>query len=143
MKYALFLLFALAACGQPKTTTTTPPHTGEEHGELPPEVKAFHEILSPRWHAEKSDARTQDTCAAIPDFQARATTLAQMAPPAGADATRWSGTTGELGDAVTALDGACKGSDPAAFEPAFHSVHERFHAVMEAAGAPPHPAAKG
>lgn len=133
------LLLLLAACG-PAKTDTTPPHAEgpHDHGDLPPEVKGFHEVLAPRWHAEQGEARVKDTCAATPDFQTRAGTLVQLAPPAGADAARWSATTQELRDAAGALDAACKGADPAAFEPAFHRMHEAFHAVMEAAGAAPH-----
>lgn len=140
MKRASVLSFALlAACG-PAKTDTTPPHAEEkhDHGDLPPEVEAFHEVLSPRWHAEKNEARVKDTCDAGGEFSARADALVQLAPPKGADPARWTSTTQELREAVTALDAACKSGDAAAFEPAFHRVHEGFHAVMEAAGAPSH-----
>lgn len=134
----LSLIF-LAACGPVKASTTPPPaDQGHEHGELPPAVEAFHEVLSPRWHAEKGDARVKDTCDASGEFATRADALVQLAPPQGADPTRWAATTRELREAVTALDAACKTGDAAGFEPAFHRVHEGFHAVMEAAGAPPH-----
>jgi hypothetical protein len=140
MKHASFVLFAVLACGQPKATST-PPHAHDEahdHDELPAEVKSFHEVLAPRWHADKGDARTQDTCGAVAEFEAKAAAIAALTTPAGGDAGHWSTSTKELGDAVAALETACQGADPAAFEPAFHRVHEGFHAVMEAAGAKPH-----
>jgi len=61
MKQASLLLFVVLACGQPKATTAPPQAHGEthDHDELPAEVKSFHEVLAPRWHADKGVARTR------------------------------------------------------------------------------------
>ena len=90
----------------------------------------FHDVLSPRWHAEKGAKRMADTCAAIPDFQANAAALESSKAPASAEPASWSTATKELTASVTALSGACK-SNEAEFETAFERVHTVFHAVME------------
>ncbi len=138
MKTALSIAFVLlAACGGKKSapaTTPTPTAGGDEHANMMPEVAKFHDVLAPRWHAEKGPKRMADTCGAMAEFQANADALAKSAPPMGADATLWSGKTKELTGAVGALDGTCKANDAATFEPAFERVHNGFHAVMEASG---------
>jgi len=105
----------------------------EEMAALPPEVKAFHDTLAPRWHGEHGAQRTAETCAAIPQFHTQADAIAAAAPPKGAEAAAWAARAKQLADAVAALDAACKAGD-ATFEPAFAEVHHRFHAVMEAGG---------
>jgi hypothetical protein len=137
MKTALTFAFVLlAACGGKKSapTTATPKTAGDEHGAMMPEVAKFHDVLAPRWHAEKGAKRMADTCGAMAEFQANADALTKAAPPAGADGAAWTGKTQELTAAVGALDGTCKANDATAFEPAFERVHNGFHAVMEAAG---------
>ncbi len=139
MKTALSIAFVLlAACGGKKSAPAvapTPTAGGEEHANMPPEMAKFHDVLSPRWHAEKGAKRMADTCGAMAEFQVNADALAKAAPPAGADGAAWSGKTKELTDAVGALDGTCKANDASAFEPAFERVHNGFHAVMEVGGA--------
>jgi hypothetical protein len=103
--------------------------------DMPPEVKKFHDALAPRWHAEHGPRRMADTCAAIPELQGDAEALVAARPPSGARPDDWAASGRRLGDAVAALDATCKASDATAFEPAFMAVHDRFHAVMAAAGA--------
>src|SRR3982751_5277861 len=141
MKTALSVVIVLvAACGGKKSTPAATPTAkgGDEHANMMPEVAKFHDVLAPRWHAEKGAKRMADTCGAIPQFTANADALVKATPPAGADAAMWSGKTKELADAVVALDGTCKANDATAFEPAFERVHVGFHAVMEAAGGEHH-----
>jgi hypothetical protein len=132
----VLVLVAAAACGSKKSApaTETMPKTGggEEHANMLPEVAKFHDVLAPRWHADKGPQRMTDTCGAMAEFQANADALTKVATPAGADATTWSTKTQDLVAAVGALDGTCKANDAAAFEPAFEKVHMDFHAVMEA-----------
>ncbi len=136
MKRAALLFCVLAACGgKPKAEPTSkvePKH--DEHANLPAEVVKFHDLLSPRWHAEKGPQRTKDTCTAVADFAATADSLVKLAPPTGSDATKWTATTKELADAVVALKTTCDAHDDAAFEEAFHHVHVGFHHVAETAG---------
>ncbi|CAN5904310.1 hypothetical protein BH11MYX3_BH11MYX3_26550 [soil metagenome] len=138
MKTALSIAFVLlAACGGKKSAPATPPAPtagGDEHANMMPEVAKFHDVLAPRWHAEKGAQRMADTCGAMAEFQANADALAKATPPTGADVAAWSGKTKELTDAVGALDGTCKANDATTFEPAFERVHNGFHAVMEVSG---------
>jgi len=137
----LLIIALLAACGSKESTTPAAkePVAGahgehEEHGEMamPPELKAFHDVLAPRWHAEKGQKRTDDTCAAVPDFQKDADAIAKATPPRSAHADAWTNGTKALVGAVGELDAACKAKDAAAFETAFEKVHQSFHTLLEA-----------
>lgn len=136
MKTALTFAFVLlAACGGKKAAEpTTATKTADEHGTMMPEIAKFHEVLSPLWHAEKGPKRMTDTCGAVPQFRTDADALVAVAAPAGADAAAWTTKTKELGDAVGALDVACKANDAAVFEPAFEHMHTGFHAVLDLSG---------
>ena len=105
---------------------------------MPPELKAFHDVLAPRWHAEKGPKRMQDTCAALPDFHSDADALAKATPPMNAHADTWTTGTKQLVDAVAGLDTTCKANDAAQFETAFEKVHVSFHHLLEAAGGEHH-----
>jgi hypothetical protein len=133
-----------AACGgkktEPATTTTTAAsHPGgvtdpdKEMANMPPEIAKFHDVLAPRWHADKGPQRMKDTCAAMADFTTGVTAIAQAETPTGADTEVWTSSAGELAAAVSKLDDTCKANDAAAFEVAFQKVHETFHGVMAAA----------
>lgn len=151
MKSALTFAVVLAtvACGGKAAPSSEPDpaaaasahaaHEGSsamahEHGAMAPTITAFHDILAPRWHAEKGAKRMADTCAAIPDFQRGAAAIVAAPAPEGAVAAAWTDGGKQLAEAVAALEAPCKASDAAAFEPAFHRVHESFHHVMEAGG---------
>lgn len=138
-----FVVVLVAACGGKSTPVTTGPTGADgagagatatagagEHPNLGPEMTRFHDVLAPRWHAEKGDKRKADTCAAVPDFQSNAAALASSAPPPTAEATSWSTATKELTVAVGGLEASCT-SSPNDFEAAFERVHTVFHAVME------------
>lgn len=80
MKRFACLFVFVAACGGSEKTSTTPPTDQkvagmEEHEKLTPELDAFHEILAPRWHADKGEARMKDTCGALADFQGKAAAI--------------------------------------------------------------------
>jgi hypothetical protein len=145
------LVFALAAaaCGgkqsAPATTSTTPqddkghaehegPTPGMTHEGMPAEMTKFHDVLAPRWHAEKGPQRMKDTCAALPQLKTDADAIAKATPPTKANADTWTTGTRALVDSVNALETTCKANDTAKFEQAFHSVHESFHGLMAQAG---------
>ncbi len=136
MTRILTIAALLAACGSKQPApATTPAH--DEHAEManmPPEMKTFHDVLAPRWHADKGPQRMQDTCAALPDFHSDADALAKATPPRSAHADTWTTGTKQLVDAVAGLDATCKANDAAAFETAFEKVHVSFHDLMAAAG---------
>ena len=147
----LAFLMAVAACGGKDkgaaTTTTTEQrtgsgehggeHAGQEHHELTPELKAFHDILSPLWHTpEGAPQRITDTCAAIERLTMEADAVAKATPPVPANADTWTAGTRALVTAVAALENECTAKNPGRFEVAFAKVHDAFHALM--AQAEPH-----
>lgn len=103
---------------------------------MPAEMKPFHDVLAPRWDAEKGPQRMKDTCAALGDFHADADVLAKATPPRTAHADTWTAGTKQLVAAVGELDTTCKANDATSFEAAFQKVHDSFHALMTAAAAP-------
>jgi len=136
---AIVLVLAAACGGKKSEPTTTPVKSAEQHEEkMPPELAKFHDVLAPRWHAEKGPQRMKDTCAAIPDFTAGVTELAKAPVPAGGDSTKWTAGAGELAAAVSNLDETCKGNDATAFEGAFLKVHDSFHVMLGASGGEMH-----
>jgi hypothetical protein len=143
---SLILVVALAACGGKKSepATTTPAEggheahhegsAGEKHEAMPPEMTKFHDVLAPRWHADKGPKRMKETCSALPEFRSAADAIAKATPPQPANADTWTKNTRALVDAVNGLETTCKANDTTKFEDAFHKVHESFHGVMAAAG---------
>lgn len=137
----------LAACGSKQPAPAAPAHTDTgmsgEHdmasmeAGMSPEMKAFHDVLAPRWHADKGPQRMKDTCTALPDFQRDADAIAKATPPRSAHADTWTASTKQLVAAVGELDTTCKANDATSFEAAFQKVHESFHGVMGAAGIMP------
>jgi hypothetical protein len=128
-----------AACGSKQATPAAPPAAHDEHAEhaemnMPPELKTFHDVLAPHWHAEKGAKRMQDTCAALPDFHSDADALAKSTPPRSTHADTWTTGTKQLVDAIAGLDATCKANDATQFETAFEKVHVSFHGLLEAAG---------
>ena len=99
---------------------------GEEHANIPPEMKAFHDVLAPRWHAQ-GDKRMTDACAAADQFVSAADTLAKATPPVNANADTWTAGTRALVAAVNDMKASCT-------DATFTKVHEAFHALMEQAG---------
>jgi hypothetical protein len=108
-------------------------HEGE-HDDMSPELKKFHDVLAPLWHAEKGAKRTADTCAAVAEFQTDAGAIGKTTPPPSTNADTWTAGTRALVAAVGKLADACKANDAAKFEIAFSEVHEAFHSLMGMAG---------
>ena len=131
----LTISMLLAACGG-KHAESAAPEKHEMHEEhMPPQLAKFHDTLAPRWHAETGPQRMKDTCAAMPDFTAGVTVIAEAAPPTTADSAKWTNTAADLAAAVSKLDETCKANDATGFESAFKNVHESFHAMLAASGA--------
>src|SRR5687768_14592150 len=132
------LVLVLSACGggkksAPDTTTTAQQgeggqvSAGHEEGhphEMPAEMTKFHDVLAPRWHAEKGPQRMKDTCAAVPEFRSTGDALAKATPPTKANADTWTKGTRALVDSIGELEATCKANDATKFEAAFHKVHE-------------------
>jgi hypothetical protein len=148
---SLTIVLAAAACGgkkaAPATTATTQQaeghegHEGHEMGEhpnMPAELAKFHDVLAPRWHAEKGAQRMKDTCAAVPEFKTDADAVAKATPPTQTNADTWTTGTRALVASVGELETTCKANDTAKFEEAFHKVHESFHGLLAQAGGEKH-----
>ncbi len=132
---ALFLL--VAACGSkaaPATTTKTQPMAHEEHGDMPAEIVAFHDVLKPLWHDDKNPERMANTCAALPKFDQPAAALIASPTPAGGDKDKWAAAGPTLTATMTDLKAKCEAKDAAGFEPAFAAMHNAFHGYIEATG---------
>lgn len=140
------VLATAAACGgkQSAPATTTPAQTAESggphdghamhHEGMPAELTPFHDLLRPRWHAEKGPQRMTHTCTTVPQFAAEADAIAKVTPPTQANADTWTAGTRALAASVANLEATCKANDAAKFDDAFHQVHESFHVLMAAAG---------
>lgn len=140
MKAAVLGFALAAACGSKQPTPAPATHAesgaaGEhEMMDMPPEMKAFHDVLAPRWHAAKGEQRMKDTCAALPDFHADGDAIAKATPPRGANADSWTTATKQLIAAIGELDATCKSNDATSFEAAFGKVHASFHGLLAAGG---------
>ena len=139
----IFVLAFLVACGSKQPAPSGPATgsaTAQAEGsaahpmEMPSEMHAFHDLLSPRWHAPQGAQRMKDTCDAVPQFQSSADTIGTATPPTTANADTWTNATRALVAAVGELATACQGGNTGTFEAAFTKVHEAFHALMAAAG---------
>jgi len=138
------LALSLFACGGKKsepatTTTSTQPGGGsaagghehmEEHEGMPAELAKFHDVLAPRWHADKGPKRMKDTCAALPEMQADADAIAKATPPKPANADTWTKGTRALLDGLAMLDASCKANDAVKFEASFEKVHNSFENLL-------------
>lgn len=129
---------ALAACG---SHHAAPAASGESNEmkqmemHMTPEMRAFHDVLAPRWHAPAGPQRVKDTCAAVGDLGKDADAIAKATPPRTANADTWTAATRQLVAAVGELAQVCgQGEQPAGFDDTFGKVHAAFHALLAAAG---------
>ncbi|HEY0252269.1 MAG TPA: hypothetical protein VGC41_12125 [Kofleriaceae bacterium] len=130
-----------AACGGNKPAPEAAPTQGSavaaepgmagEHENLTPELKQFHDVLAPRYHADKGPARQKQTCDAIPEFSSAAATIAKAVPPAGTDQQQWTEAAGALAASIDTLSTTCKAGDAAKFDADFEALHGNFHKLME------------
>jgi hypothetical protein len=96
------------------------------------DAKAFHDVLSPLWHATPSPERTANTCAAAPQMSQIAATMTTSTPANAKEGYADKATA--LAAATAKLEKVCATPDRAAFEATFHSLHEAFHGVAETCG---------
>jgi hypothetical protein len=139
------LALALAACGSkqpaPASASAAKPVPVEEHTKMgmSPELAKFHDVLAPRWHAEKGPQRMSDTCNAIGELKSGADAIAKAPRPATANPDAWTAGSHELVASVAGLERQCelgaRGEPSSGFDQAFEEVHESFHHLLEASGA--------
>lgn len=105
---------------------------------MPTEVEAFHQTLSPLWHAETGPERMNNTCGAVGTFETQAAAIGTAPAPAGVDATMWTTAASSLAADVTTLKTTCATPDQTTFTPTFEKLHTSFHnLVMLMPGAAP------
>jgi hypothetical protein len=131
MRAMLFMLVFVAACGgsQKHDEPKAEPKMEMEEEALTPELKDFHDVLAPLWHSDKP-TRQDDTCAATPRMGELAGQVRDAGAPAGA-AADWDARVEKLADAVVELGLACEGGT-GQFDDFFATVHQDFHALMDA-----------
>jgi len=123
----------LVACGGSSKPATQPPAPEKEHQhpKLPPSVDAFHEVLSPVWHAEPGAVRIKAACDQVATLSERATALVSEPPPPEASGKTevWKLATTDLAGHVGALATACAAAGQPDVEAKLAAVHEGFHKV--------------
>jgi hypothetical protein len=147
----LVLALALAGCSKKDAEPTTNPEptattdgtkpAGEHQGEPAHEhhfegaVESYHAVLSPLWHAEAGEQRTNDTCAAAADLVAKAGAIEAEPVPAAAGGKEdaWNANAAALTAASKELETVCAGNR-ATFDATFGKLHDSFHTLIEVAG---------
>lgn len=122
----------LAACGGSKATPQSRAREREhEHPTLPPTLGAFHDVLSPIWHADPGPARIAAACDKATVLQQSAAALVSEPTPTevSTKVEVWKVATSELVSAVQALANSCGPVARADVEARLTDVHEAFHKV--------------
>lgn len=106
-------------------------HGGKEHHkrEFQGGMKAFHDVLAPAYHMDKTPARSEKACGAVASMKDAAAKIA--AEPSG-DPAIWKAKADALAQNVDGLDKACKVDGKADVPAKFELVHDAFHGLVEA-----------
>ncbi|MBK9034207.1 MAG: hypothetical protein IPL61_23585 [Myxococcales bacterium] len=137
-RLAFVALVAVAACGGKSKTGSVEhvdtmdhaqPHEGD-HPAMPAAVAAFHEQLSPLWHAPAGPERTERTCGDAGSMDQLLEEVEQAGAPANVEATEWDGRVTALRVAWTLLADDCTATNGANFEEKFTTVHDTFHELI-------------
>ncbi len=86
-----------------------------DHGDLPAPVKAFHDELSPLWHADKGADRTAKTCEKAGSLKEKAVATNDK----------------DLVAKTDALVAECAKDGRPDFETKFADVHKQFHVLAK------------
>jgi len=118
----------------PAAEADAPAHEEHKH-DFPAAVTSFHDAMSPLWHAEAGETRTQNTCAAVDEMIAKAGAIGEAGVPekAADQADGWNSATAELVTKLEALKASCADS-PDTFDAGFKEVHEAFHVLVKLVG---------
>ncbi|MCC7538076.1 MAG: hypothetical protein IT379_17755 [Deltaproteobacteria bacterium] len=108
-------------------------HAEHDHGNLPPTVASFHQVLRPIWHSEPGTGRSERACAAVEQFRTQGQAIASAPVPEGANETTWRDAVTALNASIATLAERCP-SGAGAQDTLFGELHTRFHSVMEASG---------
>ena len=152
------LVIAAAAlalgCGSESPTPKSPSHDssgesadhhkeggdkgGDDHShDFGAEVTAFHDVMSPLWHAEPGEARTNGTCDAGEKLASGAKAIAAASVPdrAAAKSDQWTAAAAALIASVEHLGLVCSDVNKLGeFDGAFKDVHDKFHGLTALLG---------
>jgi hypothetical protein len=138
MKHLLPIILLSTACGSkapapaaPAGGEATHEHAGGagEHPPLPGQLEPMHAVIAPHWHMEGA-ARKDATCADLPQFEQVITGADRADAPGGMDVAAWQQGLDKLAADLAGVTAAC-GADLAAFDTAFGTFHDSFHALMD------------
>lgn len=115
------------------TLAATPSVADEGHPELGGATKAFHDLLSPDWHAEPGTTRNTSACRNASRYLTLSGQIASQPAPANGDAAAWTKAATGLHDASAALGAYCSGGIDANVVAGLTTLHDRFHDLMKAA----------
>jgi hypothetical protein len=121
---------AAPAAGDPSTPAA--PAAEEHEHDFPPDVTAFHDVLSPVWHSE---ATPKPACPNSSQLYMAAENIDPMAAPEGVDPDAWQEAVDLLLASALMLSQACNQmGDEAAAQDTLVEMHDRFHALVALVG---------
>lgn len=131
----LATLVIACACTKPVAKPPAAPSPEREHGHptLPPTLEAFHNVLSPVWHATPGPDRVSAACVQTATLTTYATALVTEPAPAEAAGKSdvWKVRTTALASQVGSLTSACNVEGQPDVETRLGALHEAFHSVSE------------
>lgn len=114
-----------------KTTHEQGSHQEHEH-DFPPDVTAFHDVLSPVWHSQETP---KPACANASELYMTAENIDPMSAPEGVDPDAWQEAVDLLLASALELSQACtQMGDQAAAQRTLVEMHDRFHALVALVG---------
>jgi hypothetical protein len=102
----------------------------DDHGTLPKEVQAFHDVFAPVWHIEDKAERRKKFCDAPDKILEASDVFAEMKAPPGVDAEGWKKATYDLVAYIADADRVC-GDKPKVFDNHLTGAHDALHKLME------------
>lgn len=110
------------------------PEPEKHEHDFPAQVGAFHDLMSPLWHAEAGPDRQKQTCDAVDKMAAAARDIEAAVVPekAAAAENEWHEATAALTVSLEQLAQSCgAGGD---FTADFKAVHDKFHELVALIG---------
>lgn len=91
---------------------------GEHKHEFAADIKVFHDVLAPLWHAPKGPERIKGICDAVSDLETKAAAIV-------------SSNSESLRKSVAGLKQACASADTDRIAGQFSAVHDEFHRLID------------
>ena len=91
---------------------------GDHKHEFAADIKVFHDVLAPLWHAPAGPERIKGICNAVSDLETKATAIV-------------SSNSESLRKSVVGLKHACASADADRIAGQFSAVHDEFHRLID------------